>query len=357
MAEAEELRADIRKAETAAVRNDEELEKMRKKLNILEVQSRANLPEMERIHQMNVVPDVLPDLHPSIDVRLTVPSTLKQLREGQKVHAPVEPGAFVFPRQMFPMRKPSHLPPIYTGYVTANGPQYPYSVYPSPPSTWTPYHRYVLLLLPQSDPTKPLEIPIVADSDRLGFDTRSFLQQWGLDGAKGGGRTCSVKFGIRMYQRFILEYFVRAVEPKFGRPPKFDRYADVKKVKKYVNITTATLPLVDDHLDTIHFACASRIELRRTRPFRSTRLRTRRSAFARPAAVLVVHMTCYCIREDGQFLDIGSPTCSSYGEGRLNVGRSPFNKCNAGMYLRIAESFLPNDIVWNSRQLTGSHVA
>lgn len=58
---------------------------------------------MERIHQMNVVPDVLPDLHPSIDVRLTVPSTLKQLREGQKVHTPVEPGAFVFPRQVGPL--------------------------------------------------------------------------------------------------------------------------------------------------------------------------------------------------------------------------------------------------------------
>lgn len=58
---------------------------------------------------------------------------------------------------------------------------------PPHPQRGTPYHRYVLLLLPQSDPTKPLEIPIVADSDRLGFDTRSFLQQWGLDGAKGGG--------------------------------------------------------------------------------------------------------------------------------------------------------------------------
>lgn len=46
MAEAEELRADIQKAETAVARNDEQLEKMRKRLNILEVQSRANLPEV-----------------------------------------------------------------------------------------------------------------------------------------------------------------------------------------------------------------------------------------------------------------------------------------------------------------------
>lgn len=46
MAEAEEIRTDIQKAEAAEVRNDQELEKMRKRLNILEVQSRANLPEI-----------------------------------------------------------------------------------------------------------------------------------------------------------------------------------------------------------------------------------------------------------------------------------------------------------------------
>ncbi|KAF4605629.1 hypothetical protein EYR40_004416 [Pleurotus pulmonarius] len=304
IAEAEALRSSIQLAETADVRNDERLEKMRKKLNILEVQSRANLPEvrwkfvnamgdmsqpvyrhlaeqrwrkdgdldllMERIHQMNVVPDVLPDLHPSVDIRITVPSTLKQLREGQKVHAPVEPGAFVFPRQT--TKRPNVFTTVFhpetklytllmvdpdvphvetqsfTTYLHWLQPNISLSAttqsrlldlnthtpyIPPHPQRGTPYHRYVLLLLPQSDPTKPLEIPIVADSDRLGFDTRSFLQQWGLDGVKGGGahmfRQVWDADVSKIYSRVL-----HTVEPKFGRPPKFDRYADVKKVKKYV---------------------------------------------------------------------------------------------------------------------------
>ena len=32
-----------------------------------------------------------------------------------------------------------------------------------------------------------LDIPIVSDQERLGFNVRKFASQWNLDGAKGGG--------------------------------------------------------------------------------------------------------------------------------------------------------------------------
>ena len=32
-----------------------------------------------------------------------------------------------------------------------------------------------------------LDIPVVPNEERLGFDVRSFVQKWNLNGAKGGG--------------------------------------------------------------------------------------------------------------------------------------------------------------------------
>ena len=76
---------------------------------------------------------------------------------------------------------------------------------PPHPQRGTPYHRYVLLLLPQppasgssytrnaearahpgSTTSTYLDIPPVADAQRRRFDVRAFVQQWGLDGSKGG---------------------------------------------------------------------------------------------------------------------------------------------------------------------------
>ena len=74
---------------------------------------------------------------------------------------------------------------------------------PPHPQRGSPYHRYVCLL-----PQPPLEssgyiltgayrattitsveldIPIVLDQERLGFNIRKFTSQWNLDGTKGGG--------------------------------------------------------------------------------------------------------------------------------------------------------------------------
>ena len=73
---------------------------------------------------------------------------------------------------------------------------------PPHPQRGSPYHRYVCLLLLQpplvgseysrigalraTGPTSvQLDIPIVPDRERLGFNVRKFASQWNLDGAKG----------------------------------------------------------------------------------------------------------------------------------------------------------------------------
>ena len=73
---------------------------------------------------------------------------------------------------------------------------------PPHPQRGSPYHRYVTLLLPQppiskyslttaaraSGPTSVhLDIPVVPDETRHGFDIREFTRTWGLDASSGGG--------------------------------------------------------------------------------------------------------------------------------------------------------------------------
>ena len=59
---------------------------------------------MERIYQMNVVPDVLPAVHPSIDLRLTFPepppSNTYLRTMTRRKHKPVEPGVYLVPEQV-----------------------------------------------------------------------------------------------------------------------------------------------------------------------------------------------------------------------------------------------------------------
>ena len=59
---------------------------------------------MERIHQMGVVPDLLPSLHPTIDLRINFPEappkdTIRRTRVKRKLEK-VEPGVFLLPEQV-----------------------------------------------------------------------------------------------------------------------------------------------------------------------------------------------------------------------------------------------------------------
>ena len=59
---------------------------------------------MERIHQMNVVPDLLPSLRPSLDLRLNFPEPppddiVRRTRMKRK-YEKVEPGVYLLPEQV-----------------------------------------------------------------------------------------------------------------------------------------------------------------------------------------------------------------------------------------------------------------
>lgn len=60
---------------------------------------------MERVHQMNVVPDLLGELHPSFDLRVNFPERLSdEIRMRNRTKAKVEkmePGVFLLPEQVY----------------------------------------------------------------------------------------------------------------------------------------------------------------------------------------------------------------------------------------------------------------
>jgi len=225
---------------------------------------------MERIHQMKVVPDVLPSLHPSVDLQITFPMAPplnEYLRQNAKPrHQGVEPGVYLLPEQ-------TRLPPkvfvnafhtdtrLYTllmidpdvpdtenqgfqtylhwlqpnislsatsaGKLSLNT----HTTYiPPHPQKGTPYHRYVLLLLPQSS---ELSVPVVAEDARLGFDVRAFMEEHKLDGNVGGGAHMWREVWSEAVSKIYVDV-LNSPEPRYGRPPKADPYREVKRIKRYV---------------------------------------------------------------------------------------------------------------------------
>ena len=73
------------------------------------------LSQMERLHQMNVIPDVLPDFHPSFDMRLTAPDMSAATHRAGRWKS-VEPGSFV------PVISVSTLPSLYRNVHCSNLP-------------------------------------------------------------------------------------------------------------------------------------------------------------------------------------------------------------------------------------------
>ncbi|KAJ8088704.1 mitochondrial 54S ribosomal protein YmL35 [Marasmius tenuissimus] len=329
--EAKEYRTEVKRkeAEVEAAKQgseekqalDAELESMRERLRILQVQSEINLPSvrwtvanamanmrvpshrylveqrwrkdgkldllMERIHQMNIVPDVLPVIHPSIDLDVTVKPPLNRTFVSPRRIFLVEPGKYLTPQQT--LRPPMLFPHVYhtdtrlytmlmidpdvpdeenrtfTTYLHWMKPNIPLSAthrgpipelnshttyIPPHPQRGTPYHRYTILLLPNPPKTsyglnveakarrgvstsESLDIPVVPDKERLGFNVREFVKQWGLNAALGGG--------YHMYRQ-VWDDTVTGIygavfgrpEPHYGLPRKQDPYAALRKQKKYV---------------------------------------------------------------------------------------------------------------------------
>ncbi|KAF8624834.1 hypothetical protein AX15_005717 [Amanita polypyramis BW_CC] len=303
---------------------DQDIENMRKRLHILEVQSEANLPNerwkvanamvdmtkpshrhlleqrwrkegeldllMERIHQMHVVPDVLPELHPSIDLHVTATALPQEIRLRSNSDKEVKPGIFLIPQQTLKPPKlyanvfhtdtrlytmllvdpdvPDEESATFTTYLHWMKPNIPLSAthrdripdlnahttyIPPHPQRGTSYHRYVILLLPQPNAfggpdhtlntaaraspgevtSAYLDIPVVTRAERRGFDVRAFMQQWGLDGARGGG----AHMFRQIWNEEVSKIYTGTLdeeEPRYGRPRKLDPYAEFKHSKRYV---------------------------------------------------------------------------------------------------------------------------
>ncbi|KAH9939000.1 PEBP-like protein [Epithele typhae] len=290
-------------------RDADVLAALREKVGILEVQSEINLPEvrwkarsgmadltkpvfrrlveqrwreegdldllMERLHQMKVVPDMLPELHPSFDLRLhalQVPSST-----GKRMRAPVEPrmsviepGVFLRPQDtleppelsmtiyhsdtrlytlmMVDLDVPDPESASFTSYLHWFQPNIPLSLatktppvplnahtpyVPPHPQKGTPYHRYVVLMLPQRSATAPLDIPVFTEEQRQGFDYRAFAEEHGFDGALGGG----AHMWRAEWNETVSDIYANVLkksESRYGRMPRPDPYAELKAKKKYM---------------------------------------------------------------------------------------------------------------------------
>ncbi|KAI0358822.1 PEBP-like protein [Trametes cingulata] len=308
--ELEALRAELAEAERKpeGERDEAALQSMRERVGILEIQSEVNLPDvrwkarngmadmskpiyrhlveqrwreegdldllMERIYQMNVVPDMLPALHPSFDLRIKFaepPPKSNYLRTRVKRGLKeVEPGIFLFPEQtrrppelsmtlfhtdtrlytllMVDLDVPDPERQTFTSYLHWMQPNIPLSAFTSTPTVplnthtpyvpphpqrGTPYHRYVLLMLPQASPTEPIDIPVYEEADRLGFNFRAFAAQYGFDGSRGGGAHMWREVWDETVPQ-IYRYTLKKEEPRFGKLPKPDPYAEIKRTKKYL---------------------------------------------------------------------------------------------------------------------------
>ncbi|KAH9487184.1 54S ribosomal protein L35, mitochondrial [Psilocybe cubensis] len=302
-----------------------ELEALLEKADVVEVQSEVNLPQvrwavknaladmnklshrhlieqkwrkdgdldllMERLYQMNVIPDVLPILEPTVDLHLVAKARPTEYLKIGKLQTTVVPGEFIRPKQTLVPPKlyatvfhtdvrlytmilvdpdvPSPETASYTTYLHWMKPNIPLSAtsphlipdlndhtayVPPHPQRGSPYHRYVCLLLPQpalapegytrvgsvlaarqgnEQPTSQrLDIPVVPEEERRGFDVRAFMEKWGFEGRRGGG--------AHMFREVwdedvsaIYKDVLKQPEPHYGQPPKRDPYAQIKQQKKY----------------------------------------------------------------------------------------------------------------------------
>ncbi|KAI0668656.1 PEBP-like protein [Trametes maxima] len=308
--ELEQLRAAVAAEEKKPEdqRSEATLEEMRQRVGILEIQSEANLPNvrwnarngladmnqpiyrhlveqrwreegdldllMERIYQMSVVPDMLPELRPSFDLRIKYaepPPKDNYLRTRVKRKLKqVEPGIFLVPEQtrrqpeismtlfhtdtrlytllMVDLDIPDPETQSFTSYLHWLQPNIPLSAFttsptvpldthtryvPPHPQRGTPYHRYVLLMLPQTSPTEPIDIPVFSEADRLGFNFRAFAEQYGFNGVRGGGAHMWREVWDETVSH-IYQHTLKKEEPRFGKLPRADPYAEIKRSKKYL---------------------------------------------------------------------------------------------------------------------------
>ncbi|SCV73371.1 BQ2448_7297 [Microbotryum intermedium] len=199
---------------------------------------------MQRVTQMSLVPDVLPEFDPVLDVQISVADHSKE---------PLQPGVFTLPRQTRePFQVSAHVfhpeerlytllmvdpdvpDPLNRTFTTTLHwlvPNIPLSssrtdvssssalipYLPPHPQQGTPYHRYTVVLLEQQN-----ELVLAPEAvERTDFSVRDLLQQNDLTAS-------GMTFFRQKWDEDVSAIYreILGVEPpRYARPPKFDTYA------------------------------------------------------------------------------------------------------------------------------------
>ena len=121
---------------------------------------------------------------------------------------------------------------------------------PPHPQQGTPYHRYITLLLQQPSAAEEISVPIFSEDQRIGFNLRTFMQKYGLNGTNGSGAhmfrqiwnqdvskiytdILSMCSFVTLREHCSLSIMIlETPEPKFSRLKNADRYAE--RDKRYI---------------------------------------------------------------------------------------------------------------------------
>ncbi|PVF95758.1 PEBP-like protein [Serendipita vermifera] len=214
---------------------------------------------MQRIHCMNVVPDLLPDFHPSVDLSIRFESLDVEvgvfLPPKTTIQAPqLHVKAFHSDTRLYTllMVDPDSPDPAHQTYRTflhwlvPNIPissasisplsfsnEVPASWIPPHPQRGTPYHRYCIFLLEHPEPNERIEVGPIDDEGRKSFVLREFVNRWKLKPHIGGG----AHFWRSIWAQEVSEIYKTLLytpEHIYGHPPKVGRYDDLKNTRKYI---------------------------------------------------------------------------------------------------------------------------
>ncbi|GAA5895427.1 YbhB/YbcL family Raf kinase inhibitor-like protein [Sporobolomyces salmoneus] len=200
---------------------------------------------MQRVTQMSVTPDLLPEIVPEADLRIRigeeqiVPGVFTSpadTREGIEVSAQVfHSDERLYTLLLLDPDVPDELNQSFTTFAHWIVPNIPLSAtsssvlplsslpstllyIPPHPQNGTPYHRYTVLLFAQPENAK-LQLE-ESEIERLDFDVRDFAAEHKLE-AKG------VSFFRQKWDKSVSQIYEEVLqqpEPRYGRPPKMDTY-------------------------------------------------------------------------------------------------------------------------------------
>ncbi|KAK7040598.1 hypothetical protein R3P38DRAFT_429814 [Favolaschia claudopus] len=107
-----------------------------------------------------------------------------------------------------------------TGRSRTRHPTHPNAALPEPTSGEDPLNHFVTL-------SQQIDVPVIPDEQRLHFDVRAFLKQYGLNAAMGGGAHMWREVWDN-YVGAVYRYDLHKPQPMYGRPPRDGRQMEAQ---------------------------------------------------------------------------------------------------------------------------------